>query len=165
MCWAACGRPSAPESSLLCGPGFWTALATWLEVEGNGPVTASESRQYAIFREAERCFTAGSGDQFTVDSLADAIGVSRRSLYYAFNASIGVGPRRYFEVQRLHWMREELLRSRPDARTVTEVATELEIGDLGRLAARYRELFGEYPSQSLARVLDGSKASCRSAFR
>jgi transcriptional regulator GlxA family with amidase domain len=37
-------------------------------------------------------------------------------------------------------------------RTVTQVATDLGIAHMGRFAARYREVFGEPPSESISRA-------------
>lgn len=83
--------------------------------------------------------------------IADELGVSRRTLFYAFRKSLGIGPRRYFEVQRLYRLRQCLSEERR-GKTVTEHATELGFGDLGRLARVYHEQFGELPSATLARA-------------
>ena len=82
--------------------------------------------------------------------IAARLGISRRTLFYAFRRSLGIGPRRYFEVQRLYQLRAQLAAGSPDTLTVTSAATDLGFGDLGRLASSYREQFGELPSVTLA---------------
>ena len=86
-----------------------------------------------------------------MEDLARRIGVSRRTLFYAFRRSIDLGPRRFFEVSRLHALRRALLDGDPAELTVTQTALEFGFTDPGRMAGRYAGLFGCYPSDDLAR--------------
>ncbi|MEX0281719.1 MAG: helix-turn-helix domain-containing protein [Arenibacterium sp.] len=127
------------------------ALDPWLH-DNNGKADAANTRaHYHVFNEAEQQFLARREEVQNMDALAAALGVSKRSLFLAFRKTIGVGPRRYFEVQKLHMLQKRLLDARPNTATVTQLATELDFSDMGRVAANYRELFRENPSQTLAR--------------
>lgn len=128
-------------------------LGPWLEDEIDARTSVSrQSRYYGIFRDAERLSEELASERPDVATLAQAAGVSRRSLFLAFEKCVGVGPRRYLEIQRLNSLRNRLLVASPEARTVTALATEHEFTDLGRMAGMYRELFGEYPSETLRRL-------------
>ena len=125
-------------------------LRPWIEDEIDARTSASrQSRYYGIFRKAERLSDELGTEGIDMAALAEAAGVSRRSLFLAFERCVGVGPRRYLEIQRLNSLRDRLLAASPEDRTVTALASELEFTDFGRMAGRYYELFQEYPSETL----------------
>jgi AraC-like DNA-binding protein len=53
---------------------------------------------------------------------------------------------------RLHRIRANLLAGDPRSSTIADVSNQWGIGELGRMSARYRALFGELPSQTRARA-------------
>ncbi|CDP84638.1 AraC family transcriptional regulator [Mycolicibacterium farcinogenes] len=77
-------------------------------------------------------------------------GVSRRTLARAFQETLGESPQSYIARMRLHRIRADLLTCGRQV-TVAAVSNQWGIGELGRMAARYRGLFGESPSQTRAR--------------
>jgi len=83
--------------------------------------------------------------------LCGALRVSPSSLGGAFKSVTGLAPHSFFLRRRLTQARNVLLREDPAERRVTDVATELGFSELGRFAVRYREMFGESPSQTLSR--------------
>jgi AraC family ethanolamine operon transcriptional activator len=85
----------------------------------------------------------------TVTEICRALGVSRRTLEYAFRDALGTSPRAYFIQRALERAHYKLQASTPDDRTVTEVATEFGFWHLGRFSTTYRAAFGETPSQTL----------------
>ena len=84
-----------------------------------------------------------------LEELVAALGVSKRSVQTGFRDYLGVSPRRYMDLCRLHRARRQLVAGSLPEATVTKVATELGMWDFGRFAARYRALFGERPSETL----------------
>jgi AraC-like DNA-binding protein len=85
--------------------------------------------------------------------LAQAIGMSDRTLRRVVLAQFGMSVGSYLRVRRLNAVHREL---RDPARTppsVTEVATRYGFFDLGRFAAQYHRLFGELPSRTLTQRL------------
>jgi AraC family ethanolamine operon transcriptional activator len=85
-----------------------------------------------------------------VADLCAAVGVSRRTLEYAFREHFGVSPKAYLTARRLVAVRGRLLRADP-AERVVDVANELGFWHMGDFAAAYRRHFGELPSQTLCR--------------
>ncbi|MFM8885114.1 MAG: helix-turn-helix domain-containing protein, partial [Chthoniobacterales bacterium] len=63
----------------------------------------------------------------------------------------GVAPHAYVLRRRLNQARNVLLREDAAERTVTEIALGLGFSELGRFSVRYREMFGESPSETLRR--------------
>jgi transcriptional regulator GlxA family with amidase domain len=64
---------------------------------------------------------------------------------------LGMGPKRYLLLRRMHLARGALRHSAPDAASVTDVATRFGFWQLGRFAVEYQSLFGESPSATLRR--------------
>lgn len=85
-----------------------------------------------------------------LDEIYAAAGASPRTLRTMFVDVFGMTPRRYLRVRRLHQVRAVLLLTEPRLRTVADVCTRLRVTDAGRFAHEYHELFGEFPSQTLA---------------
>jgi len=86
-----------------------------------------------------------------VAHLCRTLRVSPGTLENAFKVVSGVTPHTFFLRQRLSQVREVLLREDPLERKVTEIASEFGFSELGRFSVRYREMFGEKPSETLRR--------------
>ena len=89
------------------------------------------------------------GEYLSVEQLAAAAGVSERTLRHAFQQYVGVAPVRYLNRRTLHQVRRALKAADPSRATVTEIATQFGVWQLGRFARDYRYLFGELPSETL----------------
>ncbi|QDG79056.1 helix-turn-helix domain-containing protein [Labrenzia sp. PHM005] len=127
-------------------------LMPWMEAQSVSVSAIPASRQHKIVRSAETVFELGEDDgQDDIDTLAGQLGMSKRKLYYAFQSTLGIGPRRYFELRRLHALRRELKRLHKDDCTVTELAHAHGFTQLGRVAGLYKTHFGETPSETLRR--------------
>jgi transcriptional regulator GlxA family with amidase domain len=85
----------------------------------------------------------------TMVELSGQTGVSERTLRAAFHDVLGLSPKQYAIGQRLHAAHEALCAADPGTTTVTDIATEYGFFELGRFAGRYRNTFGEAPSQTL----------------
>ena len=84
--------------------------------------------------------------------LAATLRVSMRTLEKAFVSATGLPPKQYFLHRRLNRARQALLAADPfGGDSVTSVAVGLGFIELGRFAVRYRQFFGETPSQTLQR--------------
>jgi transcriptional regulator GlxA family with amidase domain len=88
----------------------------------------------------------------SLDEIASAAYTSRRTLYRAFADILDDTPQTYVRRLRLHRIREDLASDAEKACTITIVANQWGISELGRLAGWYRELFGERPSETLAQA-------------
>jgi AraC-like DNA-binding protein len=83
-----------------------------------------------------------------LDELAAAAGVRPRTLEAQFKLHLGTTPMGWVRKTRLARARQQLLASRDDA-NVTDVALANGFTELGRFSGRYRQAFGELPSQTL----------------
>lgn len=108
---------------------------------GSAEILVRRARE--IVGEAPKCFR--------ISKLSGELRVSPRTLYKAFVDITGVGPHAYFLRQRLNAARQQLAVADPRQQTVTNIALELGFTELGRFAGRYRDFFGENPSQTLQR--------------
>lgn len=105
----------------------------------------------AIVRRATELVEASPGVVPRVHVLAARLHMSPRSLQKAFVSVTGMGPNAYFRHCALNRARNALLQAHPAEDKVTAIAAALGFTEIGRFSVRYRELFGESPSQTLQR--------------
>lgn len=90
-----------------------------------------------------------------IPELCKAIRVPERTLRMCCQEYLGMSPKHYLLLRRMHLARRAL-RDRASSVTrvtrVTEVATQDGFWQLGRFAAEYRALFGELPATTLYRT-------------
>lgn len=84
----------------------------------------------------------------TVDSLADEVGTSRRSLERAFRKHMGMSPWKYVKAVRLRKARDQLRAADPHKLTVGEVARRCGMTH-SQFSAEYQRIYGEAPVQTL----------------
>lgn len=90
-----------------------------------------------------------SHEPLSTADIAEAVGLSARTLQEGFQAHVGSTPMAYLKRIRLHRIRETLLASDPATTSVTAVALDAGMTHLGRFAEAYRVEFGESPSETL----------------
>ena len=83
--------------------------------------------------------------------LCEVSGLSRRGLEYLMRDLLGVRLNTMLRLMRMHGVRRELLAVEPGDGWVKRSALEWGFWHLGRFAAEYRSLYGECPSDTLAR--------------
>jgi AraC-like DNA-binding protein len=88
-----------------------------------------------------------------IPDVCRTIGVPERTLRKLCQEQLGMSPRRFLALRRLHLARRALLRSDHHAVTVSEIITGHGVWELGRFAVTYKSLFGESPSSTLRRRL------------
>jgi AraC-like DNA-binding protein len=94
---------------------------------------------------------ATGSHQPTISELCRVAHASETRLRQAFVEQLGLPPIQYFQIRVLSMLRSELLAADPCGSTVTETATSLGLTQFGRVAGRYRVLFGETPRETLRR--------------
>lgn len=102
---------------------------------------------YAYTRE-----TTAQGHLPSVADMCARVGASERSLQQAFRSHLSLSPSTYLRMARLNRVRSSLLAPAEQNASVTDIAMHWGFFHLGRFAAEYRTMFGERPSQTLARV-------------
>jgi len=91
------------------------------------------------------------GRRPSIFELCRAAAVSERRLMYAFQEMTGVSPQRYLTLVAMTHAHDSLLRGSPAELSVRDVAFDHGFRHLGRFAARYRQIYGELPSETLQR--------------
>jgi AraC-like DNA-binding protein len=99
-------------------------------------------------RRAEEYIEANWQDPVTIESIAEAVGASARSIFLSFRQARGYSPMGFVKTTRLRHARQRLLGAGPNT-TVTGVALECGFQNMGHFAMNYRKLFGETPSDTL----------------
>ena len=75
---------------------------------------------------------------------------SQRWLEHSFRKRFGITPKKYVKYLRLSRLRQDLLHSpRTEGQTVIEHASAYGFWHMGQLAADYRNVYGEFPSETL----------------
>jgi len=87
----------------------------------------------------------------TMSELCRATHASESRVRLAFVEAVGVPPSQYFQRRLLSRFRNDLLDGDPASSSVTEIATALGVTQFGRMAGRYRQAYGELPSDTLRR--------------
>lgn len=108
--------------------------------------------RHRIVSRARDYMGAHAAEAITVPDLCAATGVSRRALQYAFEDVLQLSPVTYLRVMRLNRVRADLLACPRE--TVGDVAARWGFWHLSRFAADYRQLFGELPSATRARLAE-----------
>jgi AraC-like DNA-binding protein len=103
-----------------------------------------------ILRRFRRAVEENPDQPLYIPDLCTAIGVTDRTLRVCCQEQLGMSPKRYLMLRRMHLARRALRDSSPGMTTVTEVATRYGFWQFGRFAGEYKSLFGELPSATLA---------------
>lgn len=147
---AACLRQI--ESHLL---DLFSATATDASISRSAQAT-DPARRVQLVRRATDIMYARLGEPLRVGAICRDIGCDWKTLERAFLTANGVPPKRFLTLARLSMARRTLLRASPDA-SVTRVALNCGIHHLGRFSAEYRRVFGEAPSETLAKATRRSR--------
>lgn len=107
-------------------------------------------RQRALHR-AEEYIREFKNQPVSVRELCQATGVSERTLRYVFLQQYGVPPSQYLKTRRLNGVRRSLRQADPASESVAKIARNWQFTHTGQFAKDYREMFGELPSETLAK--------------
>ncbi|MGY4420892.1 AraC family ethanolamine operon transcriptional activator [Bradyrhizobium sp. JR6.1] len=86
-----------------------------------------------------------------VTDLAVAADVTSRTLLRTFRQQLGVGPASYLKLRQLNMVRRALRGKCGSSGKVTDIMSEHGVTEFGRFASEYKSLFGERPSETVAR--------------
>ncbi len=138
------GRPLGPDH---LGDLRIKVLSSVAELILGGGATEPRVRRrqrWRIVAEVRRMALERDCGPMSIAEVCRAVGVSRRTLQYCFEETLGMTPLEFLRTVRLHGARR-LLRSAP---SVTDAATRYGFWHLSYFSHDYRNLFGELPSQT-----------------
>src|SRR4029450_4683239 len=110
---------------------------------------ASTGSTRDLVEHAERLALADLRTPLNIATLCRVLAVSERTLRKAFHKIHGLPPHRCLRMLKLSRARRELMLARGQSVTVTEIATDLALVELGRFSVECRSMFGESPSETL----------------
>jgi AraC-like DNA-binding protein len=110
-----------------------------------------------VMRRLEEVMTSTPDRPLYMPQLCKTVGASYTTLRDCCQEYLGMSPKRYLWLRRMHLVRRALRIADAEKTTVTEIATDYGFWELGRFAGAYRSLFGEPPSAALRRPPDDSK--------
>jgi transcriptional regulator GlxA family with amidase domain len=122
-------------------------LRACANVESRAPRPRVRARDRAL-RKALELIGDPHAEPVRLEKLSRAVNVSWRTLDYAFREHYGMTPKSYLTAVRLNKARKDLLAAEP-GETVEGIAARWGFFHPSRFAARYREQFGELPSQTI----------------
>jgi AraC family ethanolamine operon transcriptional activator len=105
-----------------------------------------------VVHQVEEYLDAAEPAPIHISQICSHMHLSRRTLHRAFNDALGIGPIAFLRHRRLCAV-HTALREPNDIRTISDIALLYGFQNLGRFASYYRELFGEYPSETRRRHL------------
>jgi AraC-like DNA-binding protein len=114
-------------------------------------VCSAHRHRGAVVRRLEEVLEANLCETLYAAELCKATGVSYPTLRACCQELLGMSPKRYLWLRRMHLARRTLRVADPAEATVTEIATNYGFWELGRFSVGYRSLFGESPSAALRR--------------
>jgi AraC-like DNA-binding protein len=140
-----------PEAARGLEQALIEALVGCLDNREALPNGSAQGQHAIVMRRFRRVVEENSEQPLYIPEICKAIRVSDRTLRMVCQEHLGMGPKRYLLLRRMHLARGALRHSAPDAASVTDVATRFGFWQLGRFAVEYQSLFGESPSATLRR--------------
>lgn len=110
--------------------------------------TSVQTRHAALMERFRDLLNANLDRALYLPEVCAALGVSHRTLSYCCQDFLGMAPKRYFYLRRMHMVRRALRQAERHA-TVTEIATRHGFWEFGRFSTHYKALFNETPSTTL----------------
>jgi AraC-like DNA-binding protein len=125
------------------------ALVECVSTAGAGQPLGIRQPHADIMTRFENALRMDLEKQPSLSELCAMIGVPERTLRECCARFLGVSPGQYVRLKRLNLVRSELRRADPATTSVAQIARRYRFSELGRFAAVYRRIFGEFPSTTL----------------
>ena len=107
----------------------------------------------SVAAEARRLLHDALEEDVKMKDVVSRLGVSQRTLEYAFKKAYGTTPKAYLQLLRLYRIRRLLLEADPQHTRVSDIALRHGFYHLGHFSGEYKRTFGEMPSETLRRTL------------
>jgi|APTNR8051073442_1049403.scaffolds.fasta_scaffold03356_9 AraC-like DNA-binding protein len=131
-----------------------TLLNLFLDCVTQEPLYVSRGRDFLAenrTRRIEEWIDAHLSEPIGIDDIADAFGINVRTIQMGFRRYHGCTPMQMVTRRRLEAARR-ILFDPSSVTTVTGTAMDCGFFHMGRFATRYRQAFGETPSETLAKA-------------
>jgi AraC-like DNA-binding protein len=150
--WTDAARPGAIFDAENLARFRQRSLSTFINHFGRAPLdltgVPSIGGKERIVGRARAFIDAHLDQPISLKEIAAATSASRRTMTRAFSSILDESPQSYLAHLRLNRIRSDLVRSR-GASTIAEISNRWGVSELGRMAGRYKSLFGEAPSETV----------------
>lgn len=140
-----------PEAVRSIEQALLGAVVSCLSAPESPRANIARDRHLVLMRRFHALLEANPEDPIYLPELSSALGVSARTLRDCCQEHLGMGPKRYLMLRRMHFVRRALMEGSPDTTTVTDSAMRYGFWELGRFAGIYKSVFREFPSTTLQR--------------
>jgi AraC-like DNA-binding protein len=138
-----------PEAARSLEQALIQAMADCLATREGRKNTLAQEQHAVVMRRFRRVVEENPEEPLYIPDICRAIRVSPRTLLLCCQEHLGMGPKRYLLLRRMHLVRRALRHATPGTTSVTEIAMRHGFWQLGRFAVKYHSLFGESPSATL----------------
>ena len=128
------------------------ALVECLSIGKATESSLAQGQHAIVMRRFWRVLEDNPEQPLYMPEICRATRVPDRTLRLCCQEHLGMGPKRYLLLRRMHLARRALREEAPDATSMTDVATRYGFWQLGRFAVEYQSLFGESPSATLRQL-------------
>ena len=112
----------------------------------DGEKTKGENK---ILKKARELLEESLLDDLKLSDIANHLNINQRTLEYTFKQNLGITPKNYLQIMRLHAIRNELRTADPNTTKVSDIALKYAFFHMGHFSSEYKKLFGESPLQTL----------------
>ena len=140
-----------PEVARAIERALVEAMVFCLADSRSDKVRIVERNRARVMRRIEEVLMAHPDEPLYMPELAATVGTSYWTLRECCLDYLGMSPKRYLWLRRMHLVRRALRSAHAETTTVTEIASDYGFWELGRFSVAYRSLFGESPSIALHR--------------
>ena len=124
-------------------------LMTVVRLPLQAPVRGAGHKRRQGFELAVEYLREADLSALSVPKICRQVGVSQRTLEYAFREHLNITPIGFIKKMRLHAVRQKLMSTHFSDTSISDTAFQQGIYDMGRFASIYKNNFGELPSQTL----------------
>jgi AraC-like DNA-binding protein len=152
LAWTAPGMLTRTAVAQALENGIAEALVGCIAGADPGEPCRIDRRRQKLMARLEAALQANGDRPLYSAELCAAADVSYPTLRAFCQEQLGMSPKRYLLLRRMHLARRALQREDAEKTTVTRIATHYGFWELGRFAGVYRSLFGEPPLATLRRT-------------
>jgi AraC-like DNA-binding protein len=138
-----------PESARSLEHALIQALMACIAAPDLPKERPARHRHHAIMTRFRAALQESDNQAVYLPELRMATGTSARTLTACCQEYLGMSPKRFLTLRRLHLAHHVLHKSDSANMTVTEIATKFGFWELGCFAIQYKSVFSESPSATL----------------
>ncbi|NET42857.1 AraC family transcriptional regulator [Okeania sp. SIO2B3] len=154
LIWLAVHQPNwlqKPHIEELVTDDFLPLLISNIPIKLNSKFFLKPSRREKLIAKAETEMLGHLKKPLTLKQLAQNLKCSSCALSFGFKDLFGLSPMRYLKVRRLNAVRQRLKASEPESCTIAILASQFGFYSASHFARDYKAMFGELPSETLAK--------------